>query len=236
MYGGDLPSSQSTSTSWPGEDESRSSRGNTDSSKPSSQSDNDSARAVENQHQSVNDSHSSHGGSRSSSGTHQQRSLPPSQLEVQLPYMSRKRRAEFRRIEDPESPLQSERSSPASSPVPPSSEPRTPPPRPRPDLTRFVYGGGVVTPAKRPGIEKPPKPKGPTRAEKVRKRSTFLKAAIRANEQRAEAREELGARAQSSVPVSGSGGGADDDHDEDVSMVPVHPRFLAQYGHDVVMG
>lgn len=236
MYGGDLPSSQSTSTSRPGEDQSRFSSGSPDSSKPSSQSDDDPARAVENQHLSVNDSHSSHGASRSSSGTHQQRSLPSSRLEVQLPYMSRKRRAEYRRIEDPESPLQSERSSPASSPVPPPSEPRTPPPRPRPDLTRFVYGGGVVTPVKRPANDKRPKPKGPTRAEKVRKRSTFLKAAIRANEQRAEAREELGARAQPSVPVAGTGGGADDDHDEDVSMVPIHPSFLAEYGVDVVMG
>lgn len=41
MYGGDLPSYQSTSISRPGEDESRSSRGNPDSSKPSSQSDDD---------------------------------------------------------------------------------------------------------------------------------------------------------------------------------------------------
>lgn len=59
-----------------------------------------------------------------------------------------------------------------------------------------------------------------------------MKAAIRANEQRAEAQEELGARAQPSVPIAGTGGGVDDDDGGDVSMVPVHPSFLAEYGHD----
>lgn len=230
MYGGDLPSYQSTSISRPGEDESRSSRGNPDSSKPSSQSDDDAARAVENQHQSVNDSHSSHGASRSSSATYLQR------LQVELPQMNPKRREEYRRIEGPESPRQSERSSPAPVPVPPPSEPNTPPPRPRPDLKRFVYGGGVVTPAKRPANEKARKPKGPTRAEKARRKSTFLKARERAERQAGKVQNGLEVEPQTTVPAPGTGGGVDEDDDDDVSMVPVHPSFLAKYGVDVVMG
>jgi len=98
-----------------------------------------------------------------------------------------------------------------------------------------MYGGGVVTPAKRPTKETTRKPKGPTRAEKARKKSTFLKARERAERQTGQVTNGLEAKAQTPVPAPNTGDGAVDD-DDDASMVPVHPSFLAECGLDVVMG
>lgn len=244
MYGGDLPSHQSTWMSGPREDESGSVRDEPEPSDPGSQSDDNEIRAVENQRLSEDDSRSSDGPSRPPSTTHLQRSVSSSRLEVQLPQMNPERRKEYRRVEsEPETPRQlslafwSGPSSPASSPAPApvSRQYTTPTRRTLPNLKRFMYGGGVVTPAKRRTREKTRRPKGLTRVEKARKKSTFLKARGRAERQGGKGQNGLDVEPRTPVPVPGTGGGADDDDDEDVFTVPIHPGLLAEYGHDVVM-
>jgi hypothetical protein len=99
-----------------------------------------------------------------------------------------------------------------------------------------MYGGGVVTPAKRPTRETSRKPKGPSRAERARRKSTFLKARERAERQGGKVQNRLQVKNQTSVPAPDTGDGAVSDDDGDVSGLPIHPRFLAEYGLDVVMG
>ncbi|KAK0738272.1 hypothetical protein B0T18DRAFT_394590 [Schizothecium vesticola] len=229
-YGGLLPFNHPTTISRPREDESGSVCVNPKSSNPSSRSNDEAVRTVKSQ-SSENDSRSCNSPSPSPSTAHLRRSLPSSQLQVRLGYIDPKTRAEYRRIEDhPESPRQSELSPPAPAP----EEHNTPPPR-SPNLKRFMYGGGVVTPTKRYTNEKTRKPKGPTKAERARRKSTFLKARERAEKQGGKVQNGLELKAQTPVPVTGTEGGADDD-DDDAYMVPVHPSFLAECGLDVVMG